>query len=87
LNREFVLLAGIESHVCMLQTAIDLKAGGFTPVVIEDCTSSRRKNDKHIALKRLHAENILISTYESILFELTREAGTDTFKTISRLVK
>jgi nicotinamidase-related amidase len=87
LSRERVLLAGIESHVCMLQTAIDLKHAGFTPVVVQDCTSSRRENDKHMAVQRLHAEGILVSTYESILFELTREAGTDTFKAISRLVK
>lgn len=87
LDREQVLLAGIESHICILQTAIDLKQAGYTPVVIEDCTSSRRENDKRIALQRLQAEGILISTCESILFELTREAGTDTFRAISRLVK
>jgi hypothetical protein len=56
-------------------------------VVIEDCTSSRRERDKRAALKRLQSEGILMSTYESILFELTREAGTETFKAISRLVK
>ena len=82
-----VLLAGIEAHVCVLQTAIDMKQAGFTPVVIENCTSSRRENDKRIAYDRFHAEGILVSTYESILFELTREAGTDTFKAISLLVK
>lgn len=87
LDRERVLLAGIESHICVLQTAIDLKQAGYTPVVIEDCTSSRRENDKRIAFQRLQTEGILISTYESILFELTREAGTDTFRAISRLVK
>jgi nicotinamidase-related amidase len=87
LARERVLLAGIESHVCVLQTAVDLKQAGYIPVVIEDCTSSRRERDKRAALHRLQAEGILITTYESILFELTREAGTDTFKAISRLVK
>lgn len=87
LDRQQVLLAGIESHICVLQTAIDLKQAGYTPVVIEDCTSSRRKNDKRVALQRLQTEGILISTFESILFELMREAGTDTFKAISRLVK
>ena len=87
LGRDCVLLAGIESHVCMLQTAVDLQEAGFTPVVIEDCTSSRRENDKRVAMQRLHAEGIRVSTYESILFELAREAGTDTFRAISRLVK
>jgi nicotinamidase-related amidase len=87
LGLKCVLLAGIESHVCVLQTAIDLKQADYTPIVIEDCTSSRRENDKRIAFQRLQAEGILISTSESILFELTREAGTNTFRAISRLVK
>lgn len=87
LGRKRILLAGIEAHVCVLQTAVDLQQAGYTPVVIENCTSSRRENDKRIAFERLRAEGILVSTYESILFELTREAGTDTFRAISRLVK
>jgi nicotinamidase-related amidase len=86
LGRKRVLLAGIETHICVLQTAIDLKQAGYTPVVIEDCTASRRENDRRTALKRLHAEGILISSYESILFELMQEAGTETFRAISRLV-
>jgi len=86
LGRKRVLLAGIEAHICVLQTAIDLKQAGYTPVVIEDCTSSRRENDRRTALTRLHAEGILISSCESILFELMQEAGTETFKAISRLV-
>jgi nicotinamidase-related amidase len=87
LGRKRVLLAGIEAHICVLQTAVDLQQAGYTPVVIENCTSSRRENDKRIAYDRLRAEGILVSTYESILFELTREAGTETFRAISRLVK
>ncbi len=86
-ERKRILLAGIEAHVCMLQTAVDLQAAGYTPVVLEDCTSSRRAGDKLIAFQRLAREGILVSTCESILFELTRSAGTDTFKAISRLVK
>ncbi|UCF97502.1 MAG: isochorismatase family protein [Spirochaetaceae bacterium] len=87
LDRPRVLLAGIESHVCVLQTAIDLNEAGFTPIVIENCTSSRRETDKRVAFLRLQAEGILVSTYESILFELAREAGSDTFRAVSRLVK
>jgi len=87
LGRKRVLLAGIEAHICVLQTAVDLQQAGYTPVVIENCTSSRRENDKRISYERLRAEGILVSTYESILFELTREAGTETFSAISRLVK
>jgi nicotinamidase-related amidase len=80
------LLAGIETHICVLQTAIDLLDAGYTPVVIQDCTSSRREADKRIALQRLQTEGVLISSFESILFELMREAGTETFRAVSRLV-
>lgn len=86
LGRKRVLLAGIETHVCVLQTAVDLLEAGYTPVVVQDCTSSRRETDKQTALHRLQAEGILITSFESILFELLREAGTETFRAISRLV-
>ncbi len=82
-----VIIAGIESHVCVLQTAIDLKERGFHPVVVTDCISSRTKANKDIALIRMQQEGIYLSTYESILFELARKAGTDEFKAISKLVK
>lgn len=86
-KKRSVLIAGIESHICVLQTAIDLKERGFTPVVIEDCVASRNPENKRIAMKRLHQEGILVSSYESILFELCRFAGNDAFKAISKLVK
>ena len=70
-----------------MQTAVDLNENGFIPVIIEDCISSRKINDKIIAIERMKSEGALISTYESILFELCRKAGTKQFKTISDLVK
>ncbi len=82
-----VLICGIEAHVCVLQTAIDLKDAGFTPVLVADCISSRKKSDLEIALLRARQEGILLTTSEAILFELTRQAGTDVFKKISKLVK
>ena len=82
-----VLLAGIEAHVCVLQTAIDLLGNGFIPVVIKDCISSRKLSDKKIAINRMSFEGALISSYESIIFELLRYSGTDRFKEISKLVK
>ena len=82
-----VVICGIETHVCVLQTTIDLLEKGYQPVVIEDCTSSRKKGDKAIAIERMRQEGAIISTYESILFELARVAGTPEFKTISKLVK
>lgn len=87
LGRKFIIITGIETHVCVLQTSIDLMENGFVPVVIEDCVSSRRENDKKHAIGRMRKEGAIISTYESVLFELLRFSGNDDFKAISRLVK
>lgn len=82
-----VLLCGIESHVCVLQTAIDLLEMGYKPIVISDCISSRQLAEKQVVLQRLALEGIRISTVESILFELTRFATAPEFRSISKLVK
>ncbi|MCK9411020.1 MAG: isochorismatase family protein [Prolixibacteraceae bacterium] len=82
-----VLICGIESHVCVLQTAIDLMENGYHPIVISDCISSRNLNEKEIALRRFALEGIRVSTVESILFELTRHSTAAEFRAISKLVK
>jgi len=87
LGRKNIIIAGIESHVCVLQTTIDLLERKFQPVVVEDCISSRNPNDKIIAVERMRAEGAIITTYESVLFELLRYSGTAEFKEISKLVK
>lgn len=85
--RKNVIVFGIEAHVCVLQTVTDLVEQAYQPVVIEDCVSSRKLNDKNIAIERMRQEGAIISSYESILFELARVSGTDKFKAISKLVK
>jgi len=87
LGKKFIIVAGIETHVCVLQTTVDLLAAGYIPVVIEDCVSSRKEQDRKTALQRMAKEGAIISSYESILFELLRFSGTEEFKAISRLVK
>ncbi len=82
-----IVICGIETHVCILQTCLDLLQTGYIPVVIEDCVSSRKAEDKRIAIERMRQEGAIISSLESILFELTRTSGTETFKAISKLVK
>lgn len=86
-GKKTVILCGIESHVCVLQTCIDLIASGFFPVVVEDCVSSRKSEDKTISIQRMRQEGARITTLESLLFELTRAAGSEAFKNISKLVK
>jgi len=87
LKRPIIILSGIEAHVCVLQTTLDLLEEGYSVVVVEDCISSRNPEDKRVAVERMRSEGAVISTCESVLFELTKVAGTDEFKAISRLVK
>ena len=86
-NNRTIIICGIEAHVCVLQTVIDLHEAGYIAVVVEDCISSRNPKDKETALERMRSEGAVITTCESILFELARVAGTEEFKAISRLVK
>ena len=82
-----VIIAGEETHVCVLQTGVDLLEMGYQPIIVEDCVSSRSNHDKTVAIQRLWQSGAIITTHESLLFELTRYAGTDEFKTISKLLK
>ncbi len=86
-KKKEIILFGIEAHVCVLQTFLDMQNRGLNVVVIEDCVSSRKQSDKEIAIHRMRQEGARISSSESILFELCKEAGSDTFKEISKLVK
>lgn len=83
----YVIVTGIEAHVCVMQTVNDLIGQGYIPVVVEDCIGSRKPNDKKMAVKRMRQAGAIITTYESILFELLKYSGTDEFREISRLVK
>jgi nicotinamidase-related amidase len=87
LGKKFIVITGIESHVCVLQTAIDLLENNYVPVIVEDCVSSRNLNDKEMAVSRMRRSGAVITTYESLLFELLRYSGTEEFRSISRLVK
>ncbi len=86
-GRKNIILCGIEAHICVLQTAIDLITKGYNVVLVEDCIGSRRENDRVVAVRRAEAEGAVITTCESILFELTRVAKTEVFKIISGLIK
>lgn len=86
-ERKTVVLLGIESHICVLQTALDLKTAGYEPVVAADCVDSRKSQDKEFALRRMEQEGIRLTTVEACLFELLERAGSDLFRQISRLIK
>ena len=82
-----VVLCGIETHICIWQTAMDLLYNSFDVIVVKDCVSSRKEIDNENALNRMQANRIQISTTETVLFELLEKAGNDEFKKISELVK
>ncbi len=86
-GKKFVILFGIETHVCVLQTALDLLEEDFIPVVVADCVSSRKESDKNFALQRLSQCGAILTTYESLLFELCESAKNPVFKEISKIVK
>ncbi len=87
LGKEQVLLCGIEAHVCIYQTAMDLMEGGLDVTVVADAVSSRTAQNRHIALTRLAAEGAHVSSTEMALFELLKTAQHPQFREIARLVK
>lgn len=86
-NKKFVLVFGIETHVCILQTVMDLLDNGFVPMVVADAVGSRNPNDKELALERMRQAGAIIASVEMVLFELCRSAKNVAFKQISQLVK
>ncbi|MCP5061543.1 MAG: hydrolase [Ignavibacteriae bacterium] len=82
-----VIVSGIETHVCVQQTVLDLLANGFQVNVLADAVASRKQLDKEIALKRMEKHGAEITTHEAVLFELLNICGTQEFKDISKLIK
>jgi nicotinamidase-related amidase len=87
LDRRQLILCGIESHVCVLQTAIGFRERGYDIAVAWDATSSRRESDRSLAADRLRQSGIALVSTEMVLFEWLGKAGTPEFKEISGLIK
>lgn len=85
-GRHQVVLAGIETHICVIQTAFDLLSQGYRVFVVADATGSRRDIDRDVALNRLRDGGAAVVTTESVLFEWCVEAGTEAFKAVRTLV-
>jgi nicotinamidase-related amidase len=82
-----VLFAGIEAHVCVQQTALDLIGNGYRVYVAVDAIGSRYEVDYQTALRRMEIAGVTLTTTEAALFEWCRESGTAEFKQISGLVR
>lgn len=85
-DRYQIVVAGIEAHVCVQQTVLDLISSGFQVYVPADAIASRNKLDWQIARDRMSASGATITTFESVLFEWCEVAGTPEFKQISKLI-
>ena len=86
-GRRQVILTGIETHVCVLQTADDLMQKGYAVHAAADAICSRRKLDWEIGLRWMEKKGAMISTTEIIAFRLLKEAGTEEFRRLSKLLK
>lgn len=87
LGRRQVLIAGIEAHACVNQTAHDLLANGYQVHVAHDATSARRREDYEIGWLKMLQAGVAPGTVESVLLELVRTAEAPEFKTVQRLIK
>jgi nicotinamidase-related amidase len=86
-HKKQIILAGIEAHICLLQTAMDLIDAGYKVYIPADATSSREKTNHANALQRLEKAGAVITNVESVLFELCRNANDERFKALSKIVK
>ena len=87
LARRTVLLAGVEAHVCVLQTALDMQDAGYRVLVVEDAVGSRSPDDRAVGLARLRTSGVEPTTVETALFELLRGKEHPRFKDVQALVK
>lgn len=86
-NRNQIIICGIEAHICVQQTALDLAEKGFDVCVVADCIGARSEFSKTISMHRLLQEGIRICTVESLLFELCRDSKNPIFKSITEIIK
>ena len=82
-----LILSGIETHICVAQTALDAIDRGYRVCVISDATSSRSLKDKEVGIERMRSEGITISSTEMLIYELLKDSSTDEFKQALRLIK
>ncbi len=87
LGRPHVIVVGIEAHVCVQQSVLDLLRMGYLPYLCADAVGSRRPLDRDTAIGRMRRAGAVVTTTESVIFELTHEAGTDLFKRVLKIVK
>lgn len=86
-GRKHVILVGVEAHVCIQQTALELLQAGYQPFVLNDAVGSRRRHDRDTALARMAGAGAVITSSEAMIFELVRRCDVPEFKPLLELVK
>jgi nicotinamidase-related amidase len=86
-GRQHVILCGIETHVCVYQTAQDLINNGYAVHLVTDAVSSRKEENRNLGIHKIESLGAKLTSTEMALFELLKISGTDQFKTISKLVR
>jgi nicotinamidase-related amidase len=86
-GRPQVIVAGIEAHVCVLQTCIDMAMAGFGVFAVADAMSSRKPESVELAIQRMRAADVQVVNTEMVVFELLEKAGTAEFKGLSGLIR
>lgn len=86
-GRKTVIVTGMETHICVLQTVLDLLKNGYAVQVVNDAVISRKKGNWRIGLSLAASAGAVISSTETILFQLLQRAGTAEFKKLSKLVR
>ncbi len=86
-GRPLVVAAGIEAHVCAMQTCIDMAQAGFGVFAVADAMSSRKSESAELAYERMRMNGVQVVNTEMALFELLEKAGTAQFKTLSALIR
>lgn len=86
-RRKTVVICGIETHICIMQTVLDMLPGHYRILVVRDATSSHAMRDREAALQRMEASGAEITTTEAVIYEMTEKAGTCEFRKILDIVK
>lgn len=87
LRRDQIVLGGMETHVCVLQTALKLKETGYEVAVAADATGSRHPERRRLGLERMRAHGVDITDSEMVLFEWMGNSGVPAFRELSRLIR
>jgi nicotinamidase-related amidase len=87
MRKRTVIVCGIETHICVLQSVLDLLTHRYDVLLVRDATSSHALMDRETAMERMGDAGAMIATTEAVIYELTEKAGTEEFRSILELVK